>query len=429
MMLFKANVFAFVASYVLFVNGQAAPVIVNVGVEGSFYNSATISAQVNQTVIFQFAGDIHTVTQSTFEAPCTPLAGGFNSGLAGKGTNSSAPTPTWSLIVTNVSTPIWFFCEATRPTSHCTAGMVGVINPPSIDMYNQFVAAAKLVTGTPAPTISVALTGSGAFATQAPSATPLPVTSSALATTSTLSSTSSVVTSTPSPTPTATAVSSTNPHLGAIVGGSVGGIVALIGLIFMLWLFCLRKKKAPISPESDEFFRYNPVPARRPSQVFVEAKRAEDLHHNLSISSNTNTNNTVTTTPHFSPVRGPPAQTGPIILQPPNLHRQPSGHSDLLSSNSSTGNTLLEQQSAGHIDIRNLAQEVAAVLYQSPPLPHGHRKDSASQDLRGQQPMTVQNLNNNDNYSGISQVHHPPPNYRAATGPSPSPVLVPRGNF
>jgi hypothetical protein len=411
-MLFRANVYAFAASYFLLVNGQASPFNVVVGLEGSFYNPPTISAQINQTIIFQFAGDIHTVTQSSFDAPCSPLAGGFNSGLAGKGPNGTA-IPTWSLIITSTD-PIWFFCAATRPASHCTAGMVGVINPPSIPMFSQFVNAAKLVSGTPAPTATVILTGQGAFATNSPSASSIPIVTK-LTTTSTSSSTSS--TSTPFPTATAvTAVAaSTNARLGAIVGGSVGGAVVFIGLFGVLLLFCLRKKKAPINPESDEFFRYNPVPVRRPSQVFAEAKRAEGLHHNISVTSDTTTNNGITPTAHFTPVRRQHTQTGPIILEPPNLHRQPSTQSDLLSSNSSV-------EQPNNLDIRNLAQEVAAVLYQSPPISHGHRKDAASQDLRGQQQMIVRNQNRDDlNDTPISPTQ-PPPNYRAATGPSASSI-------
>lgn len=63
---------------------------------------------------------------------------------------------------------LWFFCAGAIPTSHCASGMVGyvhpqhiepdnmndvvsssAINPPSVDMYNKFRDAAKLVVGTP----------------------------------------------------------------------------------------------------------------------------------------------------------------------------------------------------------------------------------------------------------------------------------------
>ncbi|KAJ7930569.1 hypothetical protein B0H13DRAFT_2532881, partial [Mycena leptocephala] len=99
--------------------------MVLVGVEGSFYSPPTLSAGLNDTVTFQFGGDFHTVTQSSFESPCIRLDGGFDSGFNGRGANFSLPEPLWTLRITNVSEPIWFFCQASMPSSHCEAGMVG----------------------------------------------------------------------------------------------------------------------------------------------------------------------------------------------------------------------------------------------------------------------------------------------------------------
>ncbi|KAF7344960.1 hypothetical protein MVEN_01658700 [Mycena venus] len=123
--------------------------VVNVGVEGSFYSPPTVSAGLNDTVMFVFGGDAHTVTQSSFESPCVRLDGGFDSGFNGRGPDFSQPPSVWTLRITNVSETIWYFCEASIPTSHCESGMVGAINPPSIPVYQQFVSAAKLVTSTP----------------------------------------------------------------------------------------------------------------------------------------------------------------------------------------------------------------------------------------------------------------------------------------
>ncbi|CAK5271879.1 unnamed protein product, partial [Mycena citricolor] len=110
---------------------------VTVGIEGSFYSPPTISAGLNDTVVFVFGGDVHTVTQSTFASPCVQLAGGFNSGFAGRGPNFSNPITTWTLRITNVSEPIWYFCQASMPTSHCESGMVGcvvsvLLSPPAL---------------------------------------------------------------------------------------------------------------------------------------------------------------------------------------------------------------------------------------------------------------------------------------------------------
>ncbi|KAJ7222114.1 hypothetical protein GGX14DRAFT_352751, partial [Mycena pura] len=100
---------------------------VTVGVQGSFFVPPTVSAEVNDTIIFVFGGDIHSVTQTSFANPCVPLPGGFNSGFLGRGPDFSDPTPIWTLTITNASEPIWIFCEASLPTSHCESGMVGCV--------------------------------------------------------------------------------------------------------------------------------------------------------------------------------------------------------------------------------------------------------------------------------------------------------------
>ncbi|KAJ7166721.1 hypothetical protein C8R46DRAFT_265845 [Mycena filopes] len=180
--------------------------VVTVGVEGSFYSPPTISAGLNDTVMFIFGGDAHTVTQSSFESPCIRLAGGFDSGFNGRGADFSNPAPVWSLRITNVSETIWYFCQASIPSSHCFSGMVGcvrllrrekqrqrqqqcssdgAINPPSILMYNEFVSAARLVTGTPKPSPSFIASGQGAFATNSPIPSSISMTSPPVQPTST----------------------------------------------------------------------------------------------------------------------------------------------------------------------------------------------------------------------------------------------------
>ena len=106
-------------------------------------------------------------------------------------------------------------------------------------------------------------------------------------------------------------------------------------------------------------------------------------------------------------------------MEAPYLHRQMSSQqSDLNSTSSNPTNTTGQQ--ANNVDIRALAQEVAAVLYQNP------AKDyHPSLDPRGQ--MAVQNLSDNDepDHSRSSQMtHQPPPNYRTAIGPSAPPSTV-----
>ncbi|THH10500.1 hypothetical protein EW145_g1281 [Phellinidium pouzarii] len=207
--------------------GQDTHTVV-VGLEGSFYDPPTTDALEGDKIMFLFSGVIHGVTQSSFDAPCSPLQGGFSSGLTGTNNTPNAPIPVWELTISNVSETIWFFCEATQPESHCQAGMVGAINPPSVSMFNQFQAAAKSVSGTPAPTPTVILTGIGAFATEGPIMTAIP--SSALSLISSASPTPSSTMVSSSAIPSASQSSSKRTANSAVIGGAVGGGVGVVVL-------------------------------------------------------------------------------------------------------------------------------------------------------------------------------------------------------
>lgn len=91
------------------------------------FSPDSIKADVGSTIEFQFYPPIHSVTQSSFNSPCAPLANGagFWSGAittTGDGTNANVFT-----LVINDTNPIWFYCAT---IGHCESGMVGVINPP-----------------------------------------------------------------------------------------------------------------------------------------------------------------------------------------------------------------------------------------------------------------------------------------------------------
>ncbi|KAJ7448335.1 hypothetical protein FB451DRAFT_1567265 [Mycena latifolia] len=94
------------------------------------FNPPTISAPNGTVVSFRFSGipGNHSVTQSTFVAPCAPLKGGFDSGFMPGRETKVGHFPTWNYPVTDDSNPMWFFCQQQSPTPHCNAGMVGVIN-------------------------------------------------------------------------------------------------------------------------------------------------------------------------------------------------------------------------------------------------------------------------------------------------------------
>ncbi|KAN0141340.1 Cupredoxin [Lactarius tabidus] len=133
------------------------------------YTPSAITAANGTTVTFVFTDEPHSVTQSTFDNPCTYLAaangssGGFDSGLqTGK---------QFTLTITNDQEPVWFFCKAPQ---HCGAGMVGSINAPSTgNTAAAFLAAAKAI-GSSEPTVtdSGPVTGGvDAVATSTPTST------------------------------------------------------------------------------------------------------------------------------------------------------------------------------------------------------------------------------------------------------------------
>lgn len=91
------------------------------------------AAYLQKLTLFCRPGN-HSVTQSSFDAPCDPLGNGFDSGNI-LISDSSSGFPTWNLTITNASQPIWFFCKQLVPQPHCNVGMVGSINAPSSGQF------------------------------------------------------------------------------------------------------------------------------------------------------------------------------------------------------------------------------------------------------------------------------------------------------
>lgn len=100
---------------------------VNVGFQGKLvYSPANISAPVGTIVTFYFpSGLAHSVTQSSFAAPCTYLAA---SGNTSAGFDSGLQTAVQFSINITDNQPIWFHCKQVQ---HCGLGMVGSINAPA----------------------------------------------------------------------------------------------------------------------------------------------------------------------------------------------------------------------------------------------------------------------------------------------------------
>ncbi|KAJ4471463.1 Cupredoxin [Lentinula aciculospora] len=99
---------------------------ITVGINGQLaFGSANISAAIGDIVEFTFLAKNHSVVQSSFPEPCTPLANGFNLGFHAVDANTTGPT--LSITINNTS-PIWGYCAQTSPVSHCGSGMVFSIN-------------------------------------------------------------------------------------------------------------------------------------------------------------------------------------------------------------------------------------------------------------------------------------------------------------
>ncbi|KAF7311752.1 hypothetical protein MIND_00185500 [Mycena indigotica] len=133
------------------VGAQNQMVQVQVGAETSTpggifqFMPNNLTASNGSVITFTFSGipGNHSVTQSTFAAPCTPFKGGFDSGWVEILANTST-LPTWQLTITSDQIPIWFYCKQKIPAPHCNAGMVGGINiKPGPNSLAAFVAAAQ----------------------------------------------------------------------------------------------------------------------------------------------------------------------------------------------------------------------------------------------------------------------------------------------
>jgi len=153
----------------------AKNITVLVGKGGSTFAPNSIAADVGDLVWFSFEGGNHTVTQSTFDDPCTqPFnttsgVAGFDSGFMPATDNSTVNGTSHAWVLEIKSTkPLWFFCAR---AGHCQGGMAGAINPPaSGNTIDAFVAKLATAQVTPYGTTKPLPTSSGAFKTAGMSA-------------------------------------------------------------------------------------------------------------------------------------------------------------------------------------------------------------------------------------------------------------------
>ncbi|KAL8397284.1 hypothetical protein RB594_004125 [Gaeumannomyces avenae] len=111
--------------------GQVRTVSVIVGRNGTTFQPNNIRAAVGDAVQFQFMGGNHTVTQSTFDNPCSPINNfvknvtGVHSGYVPFAASAAmGQVPVYTIMINN-TTPMWLYCAQAK---HCQNGMVMVIN-------------------------------------------------------------------------------------------------------------------------------------------------------------------------------------------------------------------------------------------------------------------------------------------------------------
>ncbi len=87
--------------------GGATHTVTVGGPQGLAFSPPQLNVPVGDTVVFNFLAQNHTVTQSAFETPCDPLAGGMDSGYQANPNNTVNPAPQVAMQVM-VGTPL---CE------------------------------------------------------------------------------------------------------------------------------------------------------------------------------------------------------------------------------------------------------------------------------------------------------------------------------
>lgn len=98
---------------------------VDVGQNGFTFSPDTLTASKGDTVNFHFFAGDHSVSQSTFDAPCVPAPiNPIYSGFINP--TGSGEASTMFSITINDTTPIWLYCSQ---VTHCQTGMAMVINP------------------------------------------------------------------------------------------------------------------------------------------------------------------------------------------------------------------------------------------------------------------------------------------------------------
>jgi plastocyanin len=109
---------------ILATTASAANFQVQVGGSALEFQPNMVMANPGDTVSFVFLPKNHTVTQSSFAAPCKFLAGGVDSGFQPVAANA-AQVPSFTVTV-NSTAPLWFYCRQTGYLSFSISSLPGL---------------------------------------------------------------------------------------------------------------------------------------------------------------------------------------------------------------------------------------------------------------------------------------------------------------
>jgi plastocyanin len=147
-------------------SADGSEIKVTVGKDGGLtFDPANVVAKPRDRIVFEFVSKNHTITQSSFAAPCDALrtaagASGIDSGFMPIVAGQANPTFT---VLVNDTTPLYFHCAQ---TGHCGKGMVFSVNTDEQGARSStaFQTLAKQVNGTSASTGGTTTPAGGAAA-------------------------------------------------------------------------------------------------------------------------------------------------------------------------------------------------------------------------------------------------------------------------
>ncbi|KAG0634566.1 hypothetical protein HOY80DRAFT_860209, partial [Tuber brumale] len=134
-----------------------------------YYPEYVAYAEVGDVVLFDFLANNHTLTESTFDAPCVPKHGGIDSGF--RPNMENIPGKEIFHVTVTDDKPRWFYCaQPGNGNPHCQAGMVFAINAPktgdkTLEAFKKLAAAVPIAGPPPTPTYGTPSPTGGAAAT------------------------------------------------------------------------------------------------------------------------------------------------------------------------------------------------------------------------------------------------------------------------